>query len=594
MRIVIYSYIDTGAAVGSLYRTERGTALSQGTLTYAIPVPNGTYTISTYHAELWWGKKGGKATAAKRVFDILIEGNLVKDNFDIFKEFNNRPTKLSFYNIIVTDGVLNLNLPASVDKSTISGIAIEGTSLNEAPIAAISATPKMGTAPYEVSFNSNSSTDDKGIVSYRWDFKDGAISTLKNPKHVFTTAGVYNVSLRVTDGEGLVDTEEVIIGAMGCNAVPQPWSSTDVGAVAAAGATCFFDGQFNVTASGADIWGGKDEFHFVYRQLTGDGEIIARVKGLSNVANWSKAGVMMRASTATGAKHAFMTLAPDPTFSGAGKYGYGFQSRSTTNSGSTSNTPRILPNAALPYYVRLVRTGNTFTGYISQTNGDWTQVSSAIISMDATVQVGLATTSHKDGTIAEAIYDDVSVRNANQSSMITAAPRIGKAPLDVDFKGTEKRANIDPLLSYFWEFQDGQTSTEISPKHTFKEAGFYPVSLTVKRDKEVLYQNTVEISADGRGKASADELEAALFGTRMYPNPATTRVTLEVANEAKSITKIVVFDIRGRLVLDFDAEKVKTGNRYDLNVESLEAGVYMLRISGDQGIVEQKRLLIKE
>jgi len=589
-----YTYEDTGASAGSLYRTERGPGASQSILNYAIPVPNGTYTISTYHAELWWGKKGGKATAGKRVFDILIEGNLVKDDFDIFKEFNNRPTKLSFYNIIVTDGVLNLSLPASVDKSTISGIAIEGTSLNEVPVAAISATPKMGTAPFEVSFNSDGSTDDKGIVSYRWDFKDGAISTLKNPKHVFATVGVYNVSLRVTDGEGLVDTEEVIIEAMGCNTVPQPWSSADVGAVGAAGAACFFEGQFNVTASGVDIWGGRDEFHFVYRQLTGDGEIIARVKSLSKVANWTKAGVMMRASTAAGAKHAFMTLAPDPTYSGTGNYGYGFQSRSTTNSGSSSNTPRILPNAALPYYVRLVRTGNTFTGYISQTNGNWTQVSSAIISMDATIQVGLATTSHKDGTIAEAIYDDVSVRNANQSSMIVAAPRLGQAPLEVDFNGTEERANIDPSLGYFWEFQDGQTSTEISPKHTFKEAGFYPVSLTVTRDKEVLYQNTVEINVDGRSEVSAEELESALFGTRMYPNPATTRVTLEVANATKNITKIMVFDIRGRLVLDFDAEKVKAGNRYDLDVESLEAGVYMLSISGDQGIVEQKRLIIKE
>lgn len=47
-------------------------------------------------------------------------------------------------------------------------------------------------------------------------------------------------------------------------------------------------------------------------------------------------------------------------------------------------------------------------------------------------------------------------------------------------------------------------------------------------------------------------------------------------------------------MLDFDAEKVKAGNRYDLDVESLEAGVYMLSISGDQGIVEQKRLIIKE
>ena len=593
-----YSYEDSSTSPASLYRTERGPVANRGTLTYAIPVPNGIYTISTYHAELWWGKNGGKATAGKRVFDILIEGNLVKDNFDIFKESNNKPTKLSFYNIVVSDGILNLSLPASVDKSSISGIAIEGADLNNAPVAAISATPKVGTAPFEVSFNSDNSTDDKGIVAYRWDFKDGTISTQKNPKHVFATTGMYNVSLRVTDGEGLIDTENVMIEAKGCNAIPQPWLSADIGSVAAAGNTCYYNSEFKVNASGADIWGSNDEFHFVYRQLTGDGEIIARVSSLSKVNNWTKAGVMMRAGTAAGAKHAFMTLAPDPTNAGNGKYGYAFQSRSSTNGGSLSNTPRVLPNAALPYYVRLVRTGNTFTGYISQTNGNWTQVSSATISMDATIQVGIATTSHKDGTIAQAVYNNVSVRNMGQTSAIAAAPMNGNAPLKVEFNGSEEdeRAYTDASLTYFWEFQDGQTSTGLNPQHTFEKAGFYPVSLTVKRGDEVLYQNTVEIRVDGRSDSSLtpEELEAGIFSTRMYPNPATSKVTLEVSNDSKSITKINVFDIRGRMILDFDAEKIKTDNRYDLDVESLEAGVYMLSISGDQGIVEQKRLLIKD
>ncbi|KKM94014.1 hypothetical protein LCGC14_1202510, partial [marine sediment metagenome] len=68
-----YTYEDTEASPSSLYRIERGPGVNLGTLNYAIPVPNGTYTISTYHAELWWGKKGGNATAGKRVFDILIE-----------------------------------------------------------------------------------------------------------------------------------------------------------------------------------------------------------------------------------------------------------------------------------------------------------------------------------------------------------------------------------------------------------------------------------------------------------------------------------------------------------------------------------------
>ncbi|MGB3775645.1 MAG: PKD domain-containing protein, partial [Leeuwenhoekiella sp.] len=592
-----YSYEDTSAAATSLYRTERAPAANLGTLTYAIPVPNGTYTISTYHAELWWGKKGGRATANKRVFDILIEGNLVKDNFDIFVESNNQPTKLSFYNIVVRDGVLNISLPTSVDRSSVSGIAIVGSAINAAPIAVATATPKTGTAPLEVNFNSDNSIDDKGIVSYNWDFNDGTTSTQRNPTHTFTVSGNYNVSLTVTDAEGLSDTEFVNIRANGCNPLPQPWQSMDVGNVAATGDVCYINNTFNVNASGADIWGGSDEFHFVYRSLTGDGEIIARVTGLTQENNWTKGGVMMRDGTAAGSKHAFMTLAPNPTNAGRENYGYAFQSRSATNGSTLSNTPRRLPNAALPYYVRMVRTGNTFTGYISETNGNWTQVSSAIITMNATIQVGMATVSHKDGTLTQAAYDNVSVRNTGNTSAIAASPMNGMAPLKVDFNdvGDQERAYKDDSLTYLWEFQDGDTSNTVSPEHVFEKEGFYPVSLTVKRGEEVLYQNTVEIKVNGNGDGTlTDELPVGLLQSRLYPNPATSNVSLEMPEQARDITSINIFDVRGRMILDFDAKKIKNGNRYDLDVESLEAGVYMLVISGDDGIVEQKRLLIKD
>jgi parallel beta-helix repeat protein len=93
-------------------------------LNYKIPVANGTYSVVTYHNETFFGKSKSAEGPNKRVFDILLEGKVVKDNLDMFVEYSNEPLALQFDNVIVKDGILNLDLVASMDNATISGIAI--------------------------------------------------------------------------------------------------------------------------------------------------------------------------------------------------------------------------------------------------------------------------------------------------------------------------------------------------------------------------------------------------------------------------------------------------------------------------------------
>ncbi|WP_154859143.1 malectin domain-containing carbohydrate-binding protein [Cyclobacterium xiamenense] len=99
-------------------------------LEYSIPVQNGTYTVITYHNELWFGSFGPTAKAGNRVFDISIEGNRVKSNFDIFRENGNNPTTLTFTSINVGDGMLTISMNASINNATVAGIAVipEGSS----------------------------------------------------------------------------------------------------------------------------------------------------------------------------------------------------------------------------------------------------------------------------------------------------------------------------------------------------------------------------------------------------------------------------------------------------------------------------------
>ena len=89
------------------------------------------------------------------------------------------------------------------------------------PVAVASANPTTGTAPLEVTFNGSDSTDDVAVVSYIWDFKDGTpVSSLANPVHTFTIAGVYNVELTVQDDQGLTATTTVLINVNSANNAP--------------------------------------------------------------------------------------------------------------------------------------------------------------------------------------------------------------------------------------------------------------------------------------------------------------------------------------------------------------------------------------
>lgn len=71
------------------------------------------------------------------------------------------------------------------------------------------------------------------------------------------------------------------------------WETQDIGNVGLSGAAGNDEnGLFTVRGSGADIWDAADAFRYVYRPLTGDGEIIARVASLSNTNLYAKSGLM--------------------------------------------------------------------------------------------------------------------------------------------------------------------------------------------------------------------------------------------------------------------------------------------------------------
>ncbi|TND00220.1 MAG: PA14 domain-containing protein, partial [Gammaproteobacteria bacterium] len=179
-----------------------------------------------------------------------------------------------------------------------------------------------------------------------------------------------------------------------------PWNSQDIGPVGIAGSTSYSSGTFTVQASGSDIWNTADGFRYVHQTLNGDGEIVARVDGVSNTHTWAKAGVMMRENLTAGSRHALMAVTPGN--------GSAFQRRLTTSGSSVSNSGGMV-NA--PYWVKLVRSGNTFKGYQSADGVTWVQAGpTETITMTQTIYVGLAVTSHNNSALNTSLLSNISVK----------------------------------------------------------------------------------------------------------------------------------------------------------------------------------------
>lgn len=77
----------------------------------------------------------------------------------------------------------------------------------------------------------------------------------------------------------------------------------------------------------------------------------------------------------------------------------------------------------------------------------------------------------------------------------SADPVNGEAPLRVGFDASGSSDAEQDALSYFWDFGDGASSTEVAPTHTYTEEGNYTASLTVNDGEFDSTVNLLQITA---------------------------------------------------------------------------------------------------
>jgi ABC-type transport system involved in multi-copper enzyme maturation permease subunit len=168
-----------------------------------------------------------------------------------------------------------------------------------------------------------------------------------------------------------------------------------------------------------------DSFYFVHQALRGNGSLTARVTSLtgrysanggiapganpeqnftSGLQPWAKTGILVTGSTRPGSAYAAIMV--------TGSHGVRMQYDYTQD---TPGLPGKV-SAASPRWLRLVRSGDTVTGYDSAGGRQWIKVGTASLAgLPATVQAGLFTTSpaaisaeNSATSVATGVFDHVS------------------------------------------------------------------------------------------------------------------------------------------------------------------------------------------
>lgn len=196
--------------------------------------------------------------------------------------------------------------------------------------------------------------------------------------------------------------------------VPSPWQEIEIGNTRKAGAAGHRNGVFGLESSHYDIYNTEDGLTFIYQPITGNGEIVAKVASMNFPHEWSKAGIMMRESLSPGSKH-FM-LARTPGNNLAPQY------RPSTG-GESFHNPQGTDIKEIYYkyqYLKIVRSGSTFTSYCSQDGvSNWVQLATYNISMSSTIYVGLCASAGTDVLATKVTFSNVSVMGGNPAPTVS-------------------------------------------------------------------------------------------------------------------------------------------------------------------------------
>ena len=204
--------------------------------------------------------------------------------------------------------------------------------------------------------------------------------------------------------------------------------SQDVGAVQHQGAASYssVEGAYTVSGAGHNMWFSTDEFHFAYKQISGDISISADIEFAGDGFNaHRKACLIIRQS-----------LEPGYAYADIARHGDGLTSlqyRDEVNGG----THEVQSNVSAPRRVRLDRRGNYITASVLGADGRLEPSGGSVrLELSEPFYVGLGVCSHEDDIVETAVFSNVVI---DQSEPVGESPTLYSTLETVAIASTDRR-----------------------------------------------------------------------------------------------------------------------------------------------------------
>lgn len=371
-------------------------------------------------------------------------------------------------------GVFNVSLQVS-DSNNPKTVTTVYTTATVAgllpPIASFTAIPSNVLTGQTVSFNGTSShAQETGatIVSYQWNFGDGSTGTGATATHVYSTVGVMNVVLTVTDSLGLTDTETVPV-----NVSPPPtWSLTVLPATG--GSTSWTGTRTYQSGQASDPVAVTRNINYLFTRWLFDGNDAGTANPLTVVAQTS------------GTSHTLQpefTPAPTLTAEAGGPYSAHITTPTIQFAGSASGGVPPIRTWAWTF-------GD---GAVSALQNPTHQYASA-----GTYNVTLQVIDTDGNTASDSTTVTISNYNPPTAVISNVTPLNPFVGQTVTFDGSGSNVGEPPptvITSYHWDFGDGSTGSGAVVTHQFASAQAYTVKLTVTDSNGMVNSTTFNITA---------------------------------------------------------------------------------------------------
>jgi hypothetical protein len=178
-------------------------------------------------------------------------------------------------------------------------------------------------------------------------------------------------------------------------------NSDDVGTPPIKGSAEFdaSNGQYRITGSGTDIWGKADQFHYVWREMSGNFAVTATAKFLTEGNAHRKAVIMLRKSLDTDAPFVHLAI-----------HGDGMPAVQFRNTkADITNTLDLPIEGPGTFKLKLVRQGGTITVFMGKEGAPLRELGHTPNQLGSPILVGLGVSSHTQAATNTVLFSDVSV-----------------------------------------------------------------------------------------------------------------------------------------------------------------------------------------